>query len=301
MAKKYGDKVNFVGVSVYENDPETQKSEADYVPAVEKFVADMGAKMDYTVAVDTWDQKVGKSWMEAADQDGIPTAFIVDKTGTIVWIGHPMGELDKSVQAVLDGTYDMQAEIKKQEEAAKAREEEIKKQQATEVLFKPIQEAFDAGDLDGAVAAIDEVIAKHPEYEKDLAPLKFQTLLDATRDEKAFQYARKLKDGVFKEEPMMLNTMAWTIIDPENPRKKPDLKLALEMSDQAVKLMKEDSWLKAMVMDTWALALFLNNKVKEAIDVQTKAIKMGEASEDKEEPTLVEMKARLEEFKKKRG
>lgn len=291
MAKKYGDKVSFVGVSVYENDPETQKSESEYLPAVEKFVKDMGPKMDYTVAVDTWDGKVAKSWMEAADQDGIPTAFIVDKTGTVVWIGHPMDKLDTTLDKVLDGTYDMQAVIKQEADARKAAEE-------MEQLMKPVNDAFEAQDLDGAVKAIDDVIAKKPEYEVYLASLKFQTLL-SIREKDAYDYARKLKGGLYKEDPMMLNSIAWSMIDPEEPRTSPDYKLALEISDQAVKLMKEDGWDKAMVMDTYALALFKNNKVKEAIDAQTKALAMARKSEDKDEDTLAEMEARLAEFKKK--
>ena len=33
---------------------------------------------------------MAKTWMTAADQNGIPTAFIVNKEGKIAWIGHPM-------------------------------------------------------------------------------------------------------------------------------------------------------------------------------------------------------------------
>ena len=36
------------------------------------------------------DGSVSRDYMEAAGQSGIPTAFIVGKTGEIEWIGHPM-------------------------------------------------------------------------------------------------------------------------------------------------------------------------------------------------------------------
>jgi thiol-disulfide isomerase/thioredoxin len=282
MAKKYGDKVNFVGISVYEDS--TATSESAYLPKVEKFVADMGKKMDYNVAVDTWDGKVAKEWMEAADQDGIPTAFIVDKTGTIAWIGHPMDGLDETLGGVLDGSYDVKAVVE------------------IEALLRAIQDAFDASDLDGALMAIDAAVEKHPELETFLAPKKFETLI-GIREQKAYDYARKLKDGLFKNDPMQLNSMAWAIIDPAETRKNPDVKLALEMSEQALKLLKEDSWQKAMIMDTNALALFKSGKVKEAIDAQTKAVKMAKESEEgkagADVETLAEMEARLEEFKKK--
>ena len=73
----------------------------------------------------------------------------------------------------------------------------------------------------------------------------------------------------------------------------------LEIAEQAIKLLKEDSWQKAMVLDTYALALFKNEKYKEAIENQTNAIKMAKASGESDEATLAEMEARLVEFKKK--
>jgi len=65
------------------------------------FVEDMGDKMDYRVALDAvpegkdaQDGAMSKNWMGAADQNGIPTAFIVNGDGVIAWIGHPM-RMDK--------------------------------------------------------------------------------------------------------------------------------------------------------------------------------------------------------------
>ena len=64
---------------------------------VEKFVKKMGEKMTYRVALDDKSKEekgmMAKTWMEAAGQDGIPAAFVVDKAGKIAWIGHPT-ELD---------------------------------------------------------------------------------------------------------------------------------------------------------------------------------------------------------------
>ena len=78
---------------------------------VEPFIKKMGEKMTYRVALD--DKSGGKSgkmdeaWMKAADQMGIPTAFIVDKTGTLAWIGHPATLNDKMIDAVLAGDFDV--------------------------------------------------------------------------------------------------------------------------------------------------------------------------------------------------
>ncbi len=56
---------------------------------VEKFVADKGSGMDYTVAYDG-NGTMGKDWLRAAGQGGIPCAFVVDGTGIVTWIGNPL-------------------------------------------------------------------------------------------------------------------------------------------------------------------------------------------------------------------
>jgi thiol-disulfide isomerase/thioredoxin len=69
---------------------------------VSTFVKGMGAKMTYNVAVD--DPKGGgwmnTHWLTAAEQNGIPCAFVVNKKGKIAFIGHPM-ELKESLLASL--------------------------------------------------------------------------------------------------------------------------------------------------------------------------------------------------------
>ncbi len=92
MAKKYQGKVQVIGVSVYEREKDAEKR----LTKVSDFVQQMGAKMDYTVALDNDQAFMAKAWMEAAGRNGIPTAFVV-KAGKIAWIGHPMGGLDEEL------------------------------------------------------------------------------------------------------------------------------------------------------------------------------------------------------------
>ena len=86
LQKKHKDVV-FMGISI---DKDTSK--------VKPFVTKMGKKMEYRVAID---KKMSTTWMQAANQGGIPTAFIV-KNGTIAWIGHPM-EMDKVLDNIVSG------------------------------------------------------------------------------------------------------------------------------------------------------------------------------------------------------
>ena len=89
LQRKFKDRgVVFVGVS---NEP---------LEAVKPFVAQMGNKMDYTVAIDDNDQ-TSANYMSAFGVDGIPHAFVVDKSGAISWHGHPMTELEQAVERAL--------------------------------------------------------------------------------------------------------------------------------------------------------------------------------------------------------
>lgn len=92
LQAKYGDRVVFVGVS------------NEDVATVKPFVTGKGDQMAYTVAVDTAG-KVGNGYMTAFGQRGIPTAFVVDVQGRLVWLGHPMGDLERVLDQVLAGTY----------------------------------------------------------------------------------------------------------------------------------------------------------------------------------------------------
>ena len=58
----------------------------------------MGDKMAYRLAHSGNKVGMAASWLKAASQDGIPTAFLV-KGGVVRWIGHP-NELDVAALAV---------------------------------------------------------------------------------------------------------------------------------------------------------------------------------------------------------
>ena len=77
---------------------------------VAPFVKEMGQKMTYRVALDdkSKDKKgaMAITWMEAAGQNGIPSAFLIDTKGKIAWIGHPMQLKEKTIDAALAGTAD---------------------------------------------------------------------------------------------------------------------------------------------------------------------------------------------------
>jgi thiol-disulfide isomerase/thioredoxin len=105
LQKKYQD-IAIIGVSVSE-DPAN----------VKPFVEEMGEKMDYRVATDQEDA-MAKNWLQAAGQNGIPAAFIVNGDGKIAWIGHPAA-MDEPLEKIHAGKWDLKAAAAEFAEAGK--------------------------------------------------------------------------------------------------------------------------------------------------------------------------------------
>jgi thiol-disulfide isomerase/thioredoxin len=286
LAHKYQGKATFTGVSVFE-DP--QAKDESYMSRVTEFVKDMGAKMDYNVGADGVAGVMGKTWMEAAGQDGIPTAFVVDQKGMVAWIGHPMDGLDEAVGQIINGKFDVKAEAdrkaKAQAAAAKLQED-----------IQPLEEAVAAKKFDVAAAEAGKLIAKYPEHAESLAVAKFQFLLEAD-DKAAYAYARELASGMLKDKAEILNDMAWAMVDDTSPIKHRDYATAIIVAARAVKVNKD---IDPFTLDTYAYALFKSGDAKGALDVQTKAIRLAEKMGEKvPAKTLTQMKARLAKIQEK--
>jgi thiol-disulfide isomerase/thioredoxin len=80
------------------------KEKADMV---QPFVTAQGAAMNYGVAVDA-SGRTFNNWMTAYGEGGIPHVFIVGKEGTVLWHGFPNAELDRALEQIVAGTYDLE-------------------------------------------------------------------------------------------------------------------------------------------------------------------------------------------------
>jgi thiol-disulfide isomerase/thioredoxin len=235
LQKKHKD-VTFIGVSVFENNQ----------GAVKPFVKEMGAKMDYRVAMDDVpaggkrdEGKMAKNWMIAAEQDGIPTAFIVNGDGKIAWIGHPTA-MDKPLDEIVAGKWDIKAAAAK-----------LKADQAAR-----------------------------------LGMLKFQTLAGAAdMQDKAAEYGKQLVDKVLKDDAERLNVIAWTVVDPERKEKADAklLKVALAAAQRADELGKGKS---GHIADTLARAYFLNGDAAKALELQERAVEQVKGTPFERDPGL---------------
>jgi thiol-disulfide isomerase/thioredoxin len=283
LQKKHKD-VTFIGVSVYEQDPK----------AVKPFVDEMSEKMDYRVATDAvtqgaggGDGKMAKNWLEAAGQEGIPTAFIVNGDGKVAWIGHP-AEMASPLEKILAGKWDLSLA------AATFKKEMIEKRQLKELSIK-IKNASQSGDKKALLAVLDQGIAEHAKLEPQLGLMKFQTLVSiGDSKDKASEYGRHLIENVMKGNPEGLNYVAWLIVNPE-AKKKPDpefVKLALQAALRADEVTDHK---EPGVADTLARAYFLSGDAAKALKTQEQAVKLAKGSPLEDDQGL---KDRLAEYQK---
>lgn len=77
------------------------KREAEMAEGETKTFADITSA--YSLTTDP-DRSVYEAYMDASEQQGIPTAFIVGKDGKVEWIGHPM-EMDGPLEQVVTDSW----------------------------------------------------------------------------------------------------------------------------------------------------------------------------------------------------
>jgi thiol-disulfide isomerase/thioredoxin len=265
LQKKYGNKVVFIGVSVWERD----------ASRIEPFLKSMGDKMEYRVAADNVGKDddasegpMAKNWMTAAGQEGIPAAFIIDGDGKVAWIGHP-GRIDQPLADVVAGKFDL----------AKAKK--------SFVLMKKLRGSKDPA---AQLQLIDEALKEFPALDQDVGMIKF-TLMAASKETKSdetLKYGEKLLNEVCKDNAEQLNELAWVLVDPERATKpsKAEADFAVRAAQRGVELTKEQ---EHPILDTLACAYYAAGDKAKAIEYIEKALKIHKDPE---------YQGRLEMFKK---
>jgi thiol-disulfide isomerase/thioredoxin len=276
--------VAFVGVSILEEDQDK----------VKPFVDEMGEKMAYRVALDSVPTKkkgdegaMAKTWMTASGQNGIPCAFIIDKTGKIAWMGHPM-EMETPLAKIVAGTWDLK---EAREEKRKAMEVQGKMMKLQQKLVS----ALNSGNPKEVVTAVEEVISQVPAAEMGVGPMKLQALIKLDEQEKALEYAAKLAKTDLSKQANGLNAIAWSIVDPDagiKPGKKL-IEFALETARHADELAQSK---EAGIADTLAKTYFDAGDAAKAIETQERAVRLTKGSPY--EAQIDDFRSRLEKYKK---
>ena len=255
LSKKFKDQgVIAIGQDVWESNDS----------GVAAFVKKMGDQMTYRVALDDKSQEkdgvMAVNWMKAADQNGIPTAFVINKQGRIAWIGHPMGLNEQILEDILAGRFDIAAFAAEYERQQQAQAQEME-------LSKKIRQALKDKDWDAAEAAVAEMKKSEPAMGDSLEIIRFSILLGR----KNYTDAYKLAETLSNEQPknvMMQNALAWTIAMQPGLEKR-DLALAEKM---AVRANEGTQGKEPAILDTLARVQFMNGKTNEAIATEQKAV-----------------------------
>jgi thiol-disulfide isomerase/thioredoxin len=263
LQKKYKE-VTFIGVSIFEQSQQ----------GVAPFVAQMGAKMDYRVAMDSVPAGKGGdkglmavNWMEASGQTGIPTAFIVDKEGRIAWLGHPM-TMEGTLARVVAGTWD------------------TKRAAARINVNNRLRAAYQARDYAKVLAVADAAIKDDPTQESRLSYLKFTMLVNLNRNDEAAAYGNKLIFGLLRHNPQALNQLAWGIVDPAAKKNSaPLVAMALQAAQKAdqVSMGRE-----AAIADTLAAAYFASGQAGKAVETQQRSLALAKGTQSERDPALAQ-------------
>lgn len=234
------------------------------ISAVAPFVKKMGNQMTYRVALDTGEAEEGAmatTWMQAAGQNGIPCAFVVDKSGTIVWIGHPMKLKEEFIQQVLDGKIDAK-------KAAADFEQLQQKEARIEKLWRDLSQQQEAKEWAAAEASLTKIEALLPDEDRDrLGLTRFQLMIGKKDFKAAYEMAEKFSNE-HPDDAMTQNELAWQIATADGITDR-NLDLAEKIAQRANKASGERN---AEIIDTAARVAFLKGNKAQAIDLQQKAL-----------------------------
>jgi thiol-disulfide isomerase/thioredoxin len=277
LHKQMGKKgVVITGVNVWESERDAASAQR-----AKDFLKAQGDKMSYRVALGG--KAFIKDWLEAAEVNGIPHAFVVAE-GKIAWTGHPAQLTAEMLGDILTGTpLAAAAPI-----ADKIPQRRLSKpavpagtapndpeMAAAQAKLDALSEAMRARDWDAAEKALPAAAGVLPKQEGQELRDSIEAQIGLARGKPAKFYAQlqKLADEEF-DDPEALNEIAWRLLTMKAFAQNPNLALAEKCAVQSVKLTKEEHPDK---LDTLARLRWLQGKKEEAIRLQIKSVDKAEA------------------------
>jgi len=269
LQREYKDKnLTIIGLSSVDSNNSLEK--------VQKMVEAEGDGMDYTVAWDV-ERKTYAAYMTASGQRGIPTSFLVDKTGKIAWIGHPMNA-DIPLAYVAAGKWDY-----------------VKGPAMMKAISADQRAIYEASSREPAKAL--ELLVKfekqYPLAAKDMDELRFSILsrLPEHRDEAHRLGEAVVKKAIAAKDSSGLNGFAWDLVDPDVAREDRFLDLALLAAKKANELTENRD---PAILDTLARVHFWQGDIAKALELQKRAVEnAGGRMKESLESTLHEYEKAL--------
>jgi len=277
LHKQMGKKgVVITGVNVWESERDAASAER-----AKDFLKAQADKMSYRVALGG--KAFIKDWLEAAEVNGIPHAFVVAE-GKIAWTGHPAQLTAEMLGDILTGTplaaappvADKIPQRRLSKPAVPAgTAPNDPEMAAAQAKLDALSEAMRARDWDAAEKALPAAAGVLPKQEGQELRDSIEAQIGLARGDPTKFYAQlqKVADEEF-DDPEALNEIAWRLLTMKAFAQKPNLVLAEKCAVQSVKLTREEHPDK---LDTLARLRWLQGKKEEAIRLQIKSVDKAEA------------------------
>ena len=279
LHRKMGKKgVIIMGVNVWEAERDAASAQR-----AKDFLKAQGDKLSYRVALGG--KAFVKDWLEAAEVNGIPHAFVV-ADGKVAWMGHPAQLTAEMLGDILTGTplaaaapiADKIPERRPGKAAAPAAPtpgdpEMVAAQAKLDALYA----AMGNRDWDAAEKALPAAAGVLPKAEGQELRASVEAQIGLGRGDPGKFYAQlaKLADEEFDDAETM-NEISWRLLTMKAFEGNRNLPLAERCAVQAVKLTNEEHPDK---LDTLARLRWLQGKQEEAIRLQIKSVAKAEAGQ----------------------
>ena len=207
------------------------------------------------------DGSVHADYMKAAGQNGIPTAFLVGKSGHVEWIGHPM-RMDPVIEQVLNDEWDREAFAVT-----------FKAQQQMQMLQSQLGALMRQEKSDEAIALLDEAIGKMEDESmiKSLTMMRSQILITSGA-EGAAEAMRTLTRET--NNATLLNQMAWSVVEMQEAGKDVRDNLVAAAAEAARKGIDLDPQ-AGHIIDTLAHLVYMQGDLDEAIKLTERAVELS--------------------------
>ena len=272
LHKRMGKKgVVIMGVNVWESERDAASAQR-----AKDFLKNQGDKMSYRVALGG--KAFIKDWLEAAEVNGIPHAFVI-ADGKVAWMGHPMQLSDEILGDILTGTplaaaapvADKVPQRRLSKPAVPAgTKPNDPEMAAAQAKLDALSEAMRSRDWDAAEKALPAAAGVLPAQEGKELRESIEAQIGLARGDPSKFYAqlKRLADEEFDDAEAM-NEIAWRLLTMKAFEGKRNLPLAERCAVQAVALTKETHSDK---LDTLARLRWLQGRKEEAIRWQIKAV-----------------------------
>ncbi len=220
---------------------------------------------DYCLTSDP-DGSTSRDYLEAANQNGIPCAFIVGKTGIIEWIGHPTS-LDEPIADVVAGKWDREAFA-----------EDFNENQRADIVFQDFVDATRNKEVERSLSILDDYIQTGKSLAR-VAEIKLVKLQVLASNETLAEALKGYVDTLLLDESLdheSINRLAWSVGRYAKEKKITDQKTVQKALERVQAIVDESGPMKPFVMDTVAHLQETLGKREAAIATQTAAVELAE-------------------------